>query len=74
MAELDPKTGRQRRGFAAMDPVKRKEIAARGGGSVPAEKRSFSKDRALAASAGKAGGEASHGKRKRKKLTGAHLG
>lgn len=52
---------KQRRGFACMDPEKRRAIAAKGGGSVPADKRSFSKDRALAASAGKKGGEASHG-------------
>ncbi len=44
------------RGFAAMDPAKRREIAARGGASVPSEKRSFSKDPALAARAGAIGG------------------
>lgn len=50
-----------RRGFAAMDPARRSEIARKGGGSVPPEKRSFAKDRDLAASAGRKGGEASRG-------------
>ena len=47
------------RGFAALDPEKRREIAARGGASVPKDKRSFSKDAALAARAGSVGGSAS---------------
>jgi len=38
-----------RRGFAAMDPERRREIARRGGASVPSEKRSFAQDRDLAA-------------------------
>lgn len=46
------------RGFASMDPDRRREIAAKGGASVPAGKRSFSKDRDLAANAGRAGGSA----------------
>lgn len=50
-------TTKSRRGFASMDPERRRAIAAKGGASVPADKRSFSKDRALAASAGKRGGE-----------------
>ena len=50
-----------RRGFAAMDADKRREIARKGGASVPGDKRSFAKDRGLAASAGKRGGEASRG-------------
>ena len=44
-----------------MSPAKRKEIAKKGGASVPADKRSFAKDRDLAASAGRKGGEASRG-------------
>ncbi len=47
-----------KRGFAAMTPERRRELAARGGASVPAEKRSFSQSRELAASAGRAGGSA----------------
>jgi len=43
-------------GFAAMSPEKRREIARKGGLSVPDEKRSFSQDRGLAARAGKKGG------------------
>lgn len=60
---ISPITGkpRQRRGFAAMDPARRKEIARKGGGSVPPSKRSFARDRDLAAWAGKKGGEASKG-------------
>ena len=50
-----------RRGFAAMDKERQREIARKGGASVPDEKRSFSQDRDLAASAGRKGGEASHG-------------
>jgi uncharacterized protein len=49
------------RGFAGMDDKKQKDIASQGGQSVPAEKRSFSKDHDLAAEAGRKGGEASHG-------------
>jgi uncharacterized protein len=49
------------RGFAAMDPDRRREIAARGGASVPADKRSFSQDRGLASNAGAKGGAASRG-------------
>ncbi len=50
-----------RRGFAAMDKDRQREIARKGGASVPDEKRSFSQDRRLAAAAGRKGGEASHG-------------
>lgn len=50
-----------RRGFAAMDKERQREIARKGGASVPDEKRSFSQDRDLAAAAGRKGGEASHG-------------
>lgn len=50
-----------RRGFAAMDPERRREIARRGGASVPSEKRSFAQDRGLAANAGRKGGAASRG-------------
>ena len=50
-----------RRGFAAMDPERRREIARSGGASVPKEKRSFAMDRDLAAKAGRKGGSASRG-------------
>jgi general stress protein YciG len=42
-----------------MDPEKQREIASKGGQSVPAEKRSFSQDRELASEAGRKGGQAS---------------
>ena len=45
-----------RRGFAAMDRDKQREIARKGGANVPYEKRSFAKNRALAAEAGRKGG------------------
>jgi len=49
------------RGFASMDEDKQREIASKGGQSVPDEKRSFSQDPQLAAEAGRKGGENSHG-------------
>jgi general stress protein YciG len=45
------------RGFASMNPEKQREIARKGGKSVPNEKRSFSQDPQLAASAGRKGGQ-----------------
>jgi general stress protein YciG len=57
-------SGTSNRGFASMDPALQREIASKGGRSVPPEERSFSKDRALAAEAGRKGGEASHGGRR----------
>jgi len=50
-----------KRGFAAMSPEKRREIARLGGAAVPNEKRSFSQSHDLAAKAGRKGGENSHG-------------
>jgi uncharacterized protein len=46
------------RGFAGMDVDKQREIAKKGGANVPHEKRSFAKDRNLAAVAGRKGGYA----------------
>ena len=45
-----------RRGFASMSPERRREVASKGGLSVPADKRSFSKDKGLATAAGRKGG------------------
>lgn len=50
------------RGLAAMTPERRKQIAAMGGASVPADKRSFSTDRDLSVSAGSKGGKISRKK------------
>lgn len=50
-----------KRGFASMDEDKQREIASKGGQSVPDEKRSFSQDPQLAAEAGRKGGEMSGG-------------
>lgn len=44
------------RGFAAMDPDRRREVAAKGGKSTPKESRSFFKDPELARAAGRKGG------------------
>mgnify|MGYP001613957399 CR=1 FL=1 len=49
-------TDKPKRGFAAMSPDKQRELAARGGSAVPAENRTFSRNRDLAAAAGRAGG------------------
>ena len=54
-------SGTSNRGFASMDEDKQRDIASQGGQSVPAEERSFSKDRELASEAGRKGGEHSHG-------------
>jgi general stress protein YciG len=56
MIDAEPK--RAKRGFAAMDPEKQREIARKGGKSVPDERRSFSQSPALASRAGKKGGRA----------------
>ena len=44
------------RGFASMDRDRQRQIASKGGESVPADKRSFSKNPELAAEAGRKGG------------------
>jgi uncharacterized protein len=49
--------GSSKRGFASMDAQRQREIASKGGKSVPAHVRSFSRDRGLAAQAGRKGGE-----------------
>ncbi|HEY2662542.1 MAG TPA: general stress protein [Caulobacteraceae bacterium] len=59
--QTTPQSKPAHRGFAAMDKARQREIARKGGASVPDEKRSFSQDRDLAAAAGRKGGEASHG-------------
>ena len=49
------------RGFASMDEQKQRDIASKGGQSVPAEKRPFAQDHELAAEAGRKGGQHSQG-------------
>lgn len=63
MAQGQQHRGSSGRGFAGMDDDKQREIAAKGGHSVPDDKRSFSQDRELASEAGRKGGEHSHGGR-----------
>lgn len=48
------------RGFAAMDPERRREIAASGGKAVDPTRRSFSRNPELAVRAGRLGGTAEH--------------
>lgn len=66
VAERDAKAnaGPRPRGFAAMDPEKRRAIAQKGGVAVPADKRAFS-NIALARTAGAKGG-ARNAKRSKK--------
>jgi len=59
----EPAKGKSTRGFASMDAARQREIASKGGQSVPQEKRSFSQDRELAAQAGRKGGQNSRGGR-----------
>lgn len=46
------------RGFASMTPERLREVSAIGGSSVAPDKRTFAKDPAAAADAGRAGGRA----------------
>ncbi|MGJ0503364.1 MAG: general stress protein [Methylocystis sp.] len=47
---------KSRRGFASMPLERRREIARKGGKSVPSEQRSFAKNPELASTAGRKGG------------------
>jgi general stress protein YciG len=62
--EQDRKSSTSTRGFASMDAEKQREIARKGGRSVPNEKRSFSQNHQLASEAGRKGGHSSHGNRR----------
>ncbi len=54
---MSERSSTSNRGFASMDQSKQREIASKGGQSVPNEKRSFSRNRGLAAEAGRKGGQ-----------------
>jgi general stress protein YciG len=58
---MEERSGTSNRGFASMDAERQREIARKGGESVPNEKRSFSRDHQLAAAAGRKGGHQSGG-------------
>ncbi len=60
---MDGQTSGSTRGFASMDREKQREIARKGGRSVPNDKRSFSQNHQLASDAGRKGGHSSHGRR-----------
>jgi general stress protein YciG len=53
-----------KRGFASMSAERRREIASKGDKSVPADKRAFSLNSALASEAGRKGGHNSPGRAK----------
>lgn len=53
-----------KRGFASMDQQKQRDIASKGGQSVPDEKRSFSQNHQLAAAAGRKGGRSVPGEKR----------
>jgi general stress protein YciG len=55
-ADITP--ARKLRGCAAISLERRREIASMGGAAVPADRRSFSRDRDLARAAGARGGAA----------------
>ena len=55
--------GTSKRGFASMSPEKQREIASKGGKSVPSDRRSFAQNRDLASAAGRKGGQISGTKR-----------
>lgn len=57
-----------------MDENKQRDIAAKGGASVPDEKRSFSQDRELAAEAGRKGGESRGDGRQQQAASGSDRG
>jgi general stress protein YciG len=56
MAKTPRDLAKGKRGFASMDPAKQRELASKGGKSVPQEKRTFSRLREIAVAAGRKGG------------------
>ena len=54
---MSEQSTRGRQGFASMDDERQREIASKGGKSVPGQERSFAKDHELAAEAGRKGGQ-----------------
>lgn len=65
---IRPRRRKAKRGFAAMSPEKRREIARKGGQSVKPENRAFAQNRDLASEAGRKGGSQSPGKRRRRRV------
>lgn len=51
---------KKKQGFACLSPERRREVAAMGGKAVPAAKRAYSRDNALARASGLKGGIAPH--------------
>lgn len=65
---IKTKRRKAKRGFAAMTPERRREIARKGGQSVKPENRAFAQNRELASDAGRKGGSQSPGKRRRRRV------
>ncbi|MGC2127788.1 MAG: KGG domain-containing protein, partial [Methylovirgula sp.] len=61
---MDHERSTSNRGFASMEEEKQREIARKGGASVPAGARSFSKNHELAAEAGRKGGASVPGEKR----------
>lgn len=61
VSEMAQEDKRSKRGFASMDEEKQREIARKGGASVPSHERSFSRNHDLAVAAGRKGGHESGG-------------
>jgi general stress protein YciG len=61
--------GPKLRGFAAMTPERRAEVARKGGLAVAPEKRAYAMNTALAETAGRAGGLAGKGRAKPSRST-----
>jgi general stress protein YciG len=61
--DIEKQRPKPKRGFAAMSAERLRQIASKGGKAVPNDRRSFSQDRELAASAGRTGGINSQARR-----------
>ena len=57
---IEPNQKDRKRGFALLDADQRREMARRGGRSVPKDRRAFSKSQDLATEAGRKGGLPPH--------------
>jgi general stress protein YciG len=62
-ASVEDRMGKEDRGFASMDPTKRREIAVKGGKAAHAQGKAHEWTREEAREAGRKGGMASHRRR-----------
>lgn len=63
-------TEKKPKGFAAMDPERRRELASKGGKSTPSYKRGWSLNPSAAVKAGKKGGDANAARYKKGETNG----